>query len=268
MLFLTLISLGLAAGLVAAAADTGDSGSDADITRNTDGSEDVRLTGGTDVFLGADSGEDIGASGGDDLIFAEGGNDTVSGGSGGDLLFGQEGDDNLSGNEGDDYIADGRGSDTISGGSGNDTLVSGNFMSEDALAAEADAGNYNLSRADIDRILNITMDSDSDTEGDSVSGGTGEDYIYFGENDTVSGGAGQDSLIAGDWMTGGDAAVVTDYNGSEDRLIYWHDASEPDPVLSQADDGGDRIVYADGLPVLRLEGAAGREADVLLVART
>lgn len=274
MLLLTLLTIGIAGGLMAVAADDSDDETvSVDVTRNTDGDEEVQLTDDTDIFIGADSSETISALGEDDLVFGEGGNDTVFGGGGGDMLMGQEGDDSLSGDAGNDYLMDGGGQDTLSGGAGNDTIESGDFTDVDALSDQLDTGTIDLSDSSLSALMNISYASDSDAaDGDSVDGGSGNDVLIFGENDTVAGGSGSDLFYSGDWMDGGDAAVVTDFDPDDDVLIYSYDPSGPAPVMTQTDDGGDRIILADGVPVIRLSGYAGSSdvtaGDVLLAERS
>lgn len=274
MLFLTLITIGLAAGVMASLEDdTGDETIDIDVTRNPDGNEDVNLTEDHDLFLGASNGEEVTAGGGDDMVFGEGGDDTIHGGSGTDVLMGQEGDDSLSGGMGDDLLMDGSGSDTLSGGSGSDTIYSGDFTDVDALADQVSTGSIDLSDQALDALLDVSFDTDSDAaDGDVADGGSGNDVLVFGEADTVTGGSGSDLFFAGDWMSGGEAAVLEDFDPGEDVLLYSHDGTGADPVISHQDDGGDRVILADGVPVIRLVGHAGSTSvtagDVLLAERT
>ena len=73
----------------------------------------------------------------------------------------------------------------------------------------------------------------------------------------LTGGAGADTFVTGDWVKGEAATEITDFDASEDVLLFGYDETLPEPVLTMvAEDNGeggsDAIVMADGVEVIRL----------------
>jgi Ca2+-binding RTX toxin-like protein len=162
------------------------------------GAGNDRLTGGKDD-------DELYGEDGDDVLIGGEGNDTLDGGAGNDQLRGDDGDDTLIGGAGDDDLDGGRGADTLLGGDGNDHLAGG---------------------------------PDSDTAGNTLDGGDGDDSIEgSGGNDTIFGGAGND-IISG--------------NSGDDVI---HAGSGDDIVLGG--DGNDQIWGGDGND--KLEGGMGND---------
>ncbi|OCX61063.1 hypothetical protein BFP70_16565 [Thioclava sp. SK-1] len=141
--------------------------------------------------------------------YSQSSSSSIRGGSSGDSLYG---------GAGDDTIESGQGADTIDGGSGNDTLLYG------------EGGATSL-------------------DGDSVSGGDGDDYIddisggWWDYNDTLDGGAGNDTIYAG----GGDDLV---YGGSGNDLLHGENGNDTlyggdgnDTIWGGA---GNDLIYGDG----------------------
>jgi Ca2+-binding RTX toxin-like protein len=137
---------------------------------------------------------------GNDTIRGEFGNDLLRGGTGSDSLFGGVGNDSVFGGLGIDYVelGDGNdsfgnfddegGNDTVFGGAGNDYIIGGG---EDDMLYGGD-GNDTLSGgigSDSqfggagDDIFLVT----DDHAFDSIDGGTGRDYIAFGNFTTQNG---------------------------------------------------------------------------------
>jgi Ca2+-binding RTX toxin-like protein len=133
-----------------------------------DGSNQAdELTGGIgdDTLLGAGGDDELSGSSGNDVLEGSSGNDDLNGSTGNDRLYGGSGDDELSGSSGDDYLSGGSGVDDLSGGSGRDGLLGG-------------VG-----------------------DGDSVTGGSGQDRFLdwtntiFGDGETRTDVAAEDAVV-------------------------------------------------------------------------
>lgn len=235
--------------------DGGDGGSVEDFVGNAndneitgdDGDNTILGKNGNDLLDGGEGVDRIFGDGGNDTVDGGPGNDSVFGGNGSDLVIGGEGDDLLHGNRDGDFLIDTSGTDSLFGDKGDDLIVSsGNLLPDtenDALA-----------------VLTQQMDftTDADTEGDSVNGGAGNDFIIFGVDDTVTGGSGEDTFFAPSWLEPGEAATVTDFDPEEDRLIYSYHETQDEPEMTmrlvENEDGtSDVIVSANGSDVLRVQ---------------
>lgn len=120
---ITVLAVGLSAGVAVAAVGFGTQGRD--FFRGTNGPDVFYGRGGSDVVLGRASG---------DILYGGEGNDFVGGGSGtidGNVRFDRrgivvrvipDGKDTLYGGSGGDWLFAGSGNDVTYGGSGNDTL--------------------------------------------------------------------------------------------------------------------------------------------------
>ncbi|KIC29707.1 calcium-binding protein [Leisingera sp. ANG-M6] len=250
MEFLILLGIGLTIGGVAIALDDDDDEVQASSSEPTDG--DDRLSGST----------------GDDLILAGEGDDAVLGNEGDDRLFGAEGVDILLGGEGDDFmrggdaadlLIDGDGSDTLMGDAGDDVIIASGFLNDEAtsdLLANPPAG---ITESEILELLEIDFSQDTDTAGDEVSGGAGDDIIYFGSDDTVTGGGDGDTFVTGHWIEENGGAVITDFNPDEDQIVYGYDQNEGFPSLTletrEAEDGSmDAVLLHNGNEILTVIG--------------
>ncbi|WP_174144817.1 calcium-binding protein [Leisingera sp. ANG59] len=255
MEILLLLGIGLTIGGIALALDD-----------NDDGVEGEKVT-------GTEEDNDIAGGEGDDTVFAGDGIDIVDGNGGDDRLFGQDGEDLLVGGEGNDFlrggsdpdlIIDGTGSDTIYGDLGGDLIVSTSAVGSDQ-AVQAARDYIALEDPDDDIFLEPDWSADTDSDPDEIYAGYGDDTVIAGDGDIVSLGEGEDSIIVGDWIDAKDDAVtVTDFNTSEEVLVYSHDGQGPLPEFSvtRDDDGtgegqGSALVFADGVLVARLSGAGG-----------
>ncbi|WP_278921553.1 calcium-binding protein [Pseudophaeobacter profundi] len=235
---------------------TGASGDDEIVGDETDNT--ILGKNGTDNLDGGDGDDRVFGDGGHDTVQGGAGDDSVFGGHGNDLVMGGEDDDQSRGGRDDDVLIDATGTDTLHGDGGNDVIVASGTMDATAEAEflanpEPDNGIANL----LDQ-LQIDFSDDSDTEGDHVFGGSGDDTVIFGVNDTVTGGSGADTLLTASWLEGGDAATVTDFTPDEDRLIYAYDPADGEPDLSmemvENDDGtSDAVISANGAVVIRVE---------------
>jgi Ca2+-binding RTX toxin-like protein len=151
-------------------ADTNDDGTDDTVSyMDTDAGVTVDLEESTapddheDVinvehFIGSEKGDHVDGGAAANELKGGGGNDTLSGAAGNDMLDGGAGNDMLAGDDGIDTVKGGAGDDTISGGA--------------AVMIVADQ---------ID-----TIASESDGEGDVLTGGAGSDTFTWGDGDVVT----------------------------------------------------------------------------------
>jgi Ca2+-binding RTX toxin-like protein len=175
------------------------------------GNDTIAGDGGVDNLFGDDQNSDCDeadetadpAGDNTDAITGGAGNDNIYGGPERDQLEGQQGDDTICGNGGGDEILGGTGDDGVTGGTGDDNITGGT----DPLSGPG---------------------SDPVTEGDTLRGGSGRDYMLgddgtltrdgsnnvahvlattFDENDTMHGGPDDDFM----WGQGG----VDTMNGNE-----------------------------------------------------
>ncbi|HJV53156.1 MAG TPA: hypothetical protein VJ652_16935, partial [Noviherbaspirillum sp.] len=139
--------------------------------------------------------------------------DTLNGGSGNDLVIGNGGDDVINGSDGDDVLRGGAGNDTIDGGSGNDTA---DYSDETGdltvtLGAPGSSDGPTTGSDTLTDIENVTGGSGNDT----ITGGGGDNLLSGGAgNDSLDGGAGDDTLAGGsgnDTLTGGSGNDTADY---------------------------------------------------------
>ena len=132
-------------------------------------SDDARLvhSGGTVTLLNFTPGPVNGTTSSDNLSGLPW-NDTINGAAGDDLIQGLAGNDSLLGDVGDDTLAGGDGADTLLGGEGSD------FLSQGGETTPTSSGRG------------------FDAVGDSLSAGSGNDFIIASALDTVDGGLGDD----------------------------------------------------------------------------
>ncbi len=201
-----------------------------------------------DKNLGSHEDDLIDGAGGDDLLVGHSGDDTLIGADGADWLIGQNGNDQLTGGSGNDVLIGGQGHDLIDAGTGDDFVEAANVVDEEALAASLKTAS---SFSDIDFHYDLPGTSD---EGDMIELGAGNDTAVIGSNDTLTSGSGADEIVIGDWITAGEAAVITDFEQGEDVLIYSYDGSTSDPELILRHDSasGTTELRADERVIARL----------------
>lgn len=248
MLFLTLMSLGLAAGFLALGDSGSDDGTDGHSLEGTAGDDTIvggngddllaggngndllggldgsdNLTGGTgnDTEYGHGGDDLLQGEDGSDLIYGEEGDDTLLGGTGLDVLLGGAGDDQLSGNQQQDYLQGDSGQDTLLGGFGGDALHGG----AGADSVEGGSGNDLVNGGAIIFNSPVTGENAIDDFRDGHDPRSiGDSYtVIFDDKtaDTVNGGDGNDTLIGGadDTLTGGegqDEFVAGDWLSSDE----------------------------------------------------
>lgn len=241
-----------------------------DIIYGYNGEDTLHGNAGGDLLVGGVKADVIYGDGGNDQL--EGGldNDTLYGGTGIDYLVGGMGDDSLNGGEDPDLLDGGWGNDMLKGGAGEDilfdargadTLIGG---SESDIIASVDGVNsvdfVNAVFADTDArtIADLALDGHQALqEGDSVDGGEGDDILFFDGGDTVTGGAGADFFVTNSALTEQNgAAVITDYDESEDALVYLYDGGVlPDLQLTFTASGDAVLSDGNAGEVLRIENA-------------
>lgn len=177
-----------------------------------------------------------------DLLEGSWGADQVTAGDGQDTISGRAGDDLIYGNRDIDWIDGGSGEDTIFGGQNNGPETENNHQFARRLGIETIMGGGGN-----DYIY-------GNHGGDSIDGGSGDDFIFGGQdNDRLYGGAGSD-LIAGnkndDILSGGDGNDVLDGGSGNDLLI-----GGPGDDRLQGGDGHDEILGGLGADVI--DGGAG-----------
>lgn len=238
---------------------------------------------GNDLMLGGLGADDLAGFGGDDFILGEGGSDTLYGGAGRDLLSGGRFGDVLFGGTDADAVVGGAGDDLLYGGTGNDSLFAGTGRDtvfgddgDDVIdgvdpradipvdlvlsplldvlpGVLADRLGPDLGTRFEPRILKDLRSADTaEADGDVLSGGAGDDVIFFDMGDTVSGGDGADAFALV-YPAGSTPAVIEDYAPGEPiALILQGPPAGAISVAAQPD--GSAMVQLDGAAVLLLRG--------------
>ena len=222
------------------------------------GGGDDTLSGGagSDGLDGEDDNDNLDGGAGLDVLQGGYGNDYLEGGSGDDFLQGESNDDTLNGGADNDGLHGGNGADVLNGGSGNDLLNGASLGIDDALLEEwLDDFNSGQSTTSLGNDQTIIVD---DYIGDQLDGGEGQDTLIGGAFDVLTGGEGSDEFVAGDWSKSGYAATVTDFDSSDDMIVYRYDETDAEPTMtansSVNSDGTVNVeIFADGISVMMLE---------------
>lgn len=243
-------------------------GSGNDQINGLDGNDSIDGGAGNDRLFGANGNDTLEGGSGNDLLHGEAGQDSLAGGSGDDELFGHNGDDKLDGGDGNDTLQGGQGDDTLTGGDGDDGLM-GNYGNDSLNGGN---GQDTLFGGWGNDTVNGVEALPGDQAQDFLNGGGGDDRIIAGAGDIVTGGDGADSILVGNWISGGDAVEVTDFNPEEDQLVVaWDLDDNPNPEINVTEDTeapGTMRVSIDGSEVAVLNDAAGLTvADIALVNR-
>lgn len=169
----------------------------------------------------------VDAEAGDDIIRILGsvfselhggeGRDYLYGGSGRDIMWGGAGDDYISAGDGDDFLIGGFGSDLMNGGNGADVLAGGEFLP---------GLQHNGTEAfEYDTLKNIGSGWSQGTADTDLNSGYADD-ITDTERDTITGGSGGDWIICD--TTGASPDMVTDFHlGQNDKLTTLGSAVKP-----------------------------------------
>ena len=185
-----------------AAANTIDGGAGDDLLDGGAGNDTLIGGAGTDTATYANASGAVVVNLTTGVASGGAGNDTLSGI---ENLIGSSFSDTLTGNSAANVIEGGAGNDTIDGGAGNDTIIGGagtdtlSFASQTSssvgITVDMNAGTATGHGTDtFSEMENVTGGSGSDT----ITGDAGNNVINGGSrNDTISGGAGDDTLIGG-----------------------------------------------------------------------
>jgi len=196
------------------------------------------------------------------------------GGDGNDVILGGSGDDILRGGSGDDLIVDGDGADRLMGDTGDDVIIATSVLDPGALAdLIATQGLDPAQEVDLTS-LSIDFTNDTDSQGDQIFGGYGDDLILAGAGDTITAGEGLDDLILGDWIGDAGPATITDFSNMEDTLVYAYDGSGDAPEMTlehttdPSGDPQDTLLFANKVLVAVIEGMGDSFSldDVVLTA--
>jgi len=203
----------------------------------------------------------------DDLIVGDAGNDTITALAGNDILRGGTGDDLIDAGADDDRVFGNDGADTILGGAGNDFLrgSDGNDQIIDAEGADIIFGDLGddviMGSAFGDPTTPAALDfsTDTDTVGDQLDGGIGNDTIYAGLDDTLTGGDGNDTFVTSDIVAGATNITITDFDITQDVLFISVDPAAPSVLSITYSTGatptsGDASVLLDGDLVALVQG--------------
>lgn len=237
------------------------------LTAPADGNAALVGLGGNDSLEGSAFNDFIDGGAGDDQIFARPGNDTVLGQAGDDRLDAGLGNDIVHGGEGADVISANGGDDTVHGDAGDDELL-GNRGSDLLMGG---AGNDTLSGLERQEAYARNQRVDHQDGPDTLDGGDGDDELWLGKEDIATGGAGADRFVADHRGSLDDGLRdITDFNRDEDELIVMVNnppPGQPLPEITQevSEDGADRLLLADGQPIVRLIGAGAGGAVTLQV---
>lgn len=251
MEFLILLGIGLTIGGVAIALDDDDGVEEQGPSAEpSDGDDRLSGSSGDDLILAGE---------GDDALLGNEGDDRLFGAEGTDILIGGAGDDFLRGGDAADLLIDGDGADTIMGDAGDDVIFASGFLNEEATAGLLANPPAGITEAGIRDLLEFDFSEDADPEGDEVSGGAGNDAIFFGVDDTVSGGAGSDTFLTGHWTEENGGAEITDFDPDEDQIVYGYDRADGFPSLTlqarEAEDGSmDAVLFHNGSEILTVVG--------------
>ena len=242
------------------------------------GAGDDSVAGGTgdDTLLGQDGDDLLSGEAGDDSLDGSDGSDTLVGGDGNDVTFGRlgndlqlggAGDDELWGAQGEDLLIGDQGADTMIGGVGDDVLVG---VSLDLGTAPEDVVSPGeAEEEEIDLTVPPVLGDDTD-EGDTMSGGFGDDTFLIGSDDVVEGGEGDDAFILGDWIADDAPAQITDYEPGADVITISYDSAIENPVVDvTGNEDGDAIVSLNEQVLATITGAGETltAEDIVLIAR-
>lgn len=188
---------GLLLGDFGSSSNDEDGGVASDGNRSGEGEDQLDAPLDTNFFSLSEGDDTEDGTSSNDMIRGLQGDDTVTGGAGDDRVFLDAGDDvSINDNPGDDLTRGGAGDDIIADDQGADTLY-------------GDIG--------ADQISAIDQDNDP-SNADTLYGGYGNDTLSADEGDTVTGGAGQDAFRIV-FNNDGPPATLTDYAAGEEITL-------------------------------------------------
>jgi Ca2+-binding RTX toxin-like protein len=142
-------------------------------------------------------------------------NDTLTGSTVANAISGAAGDDSLTGGDGDDVLTGDDGNDTMIGGNGNDTINGGNNTDTVSFTGTTAAVLVDLS---VTTGQNTGVGTDTITNTENATGGTGADTLKGSTGDNVLNGADGNDILSGgdgnDTLTGGNGTDKADYSAA------------------------------------------------------
>ena len=144
----------------------------------------IGLAGGNDTFslgLVPTGTSSVAAGSGNDDVDGHPGTDNLNGGTGDDELWGASGTDTVNGRDGADDLEGGNGNDTVNGDEGNDKLDGDDNLGPGGEGADSLSGG-----AGNDTIRSKEPDNAPASVKDTVTCGTGQDFVIADLKDTVS----------------------------------------------------------------------------------
>ncbi|MEP5155251.1 MAG: hypothetical protein ABJQ89_19720, partial [Planktotalea sp.] len=105
----------------------------------------------------------------------------------------------------------------------------------------------------------------SDSDADTLDGGTGDDHIFLEAGDSGIGGTGLDTFYLDGDATPTATATIADYDAADDTIIVQHTGATA-PVVTVDTTGADAIISLDGTAVGTVTGNTTlTAADITLV---
>ena len=156
--------------------------------------------------------ENISGSAFNDFINGNNDANVLTGGDGGDALFGRGGDDIMLGGNGNDFLRGSDGADTLDGGAGYDRVSS--FVPTPTAGIHFDLNIQGVAQdtgQGMDTLIGIEHASGT-TLNDTLTGNSGDNWLWDGSDGVAGGGTGDDTL------TGGAGNDVLETGGGNDTL--------------------------------------------------
>ena len=188
----------------------------------TDSDANQEVMTGFERLRGTENADTILGTNGANVLIGNGGNDTIIGGNGNDTIDGGLGFDMIDGGLGDDYLIGSLQADTMDGGSGIDTAdFSGATNNQTMnLVTNVNIGGF----VHNDTLISIENVIGSATNGDTITGSSGDNIINgLGADDVLRGHHGDDTLSGGannDFLFGGTGADVLNGGAGLDWAMY------------------------------------------------
>ena len=230
--------------LLATAYDDTIQGGDAGETiEGRQGNDTIYGGAGNDFLYGNEGNDFIDGEGGFDTIKGGDGNDTIHGGDENDSLWGEAGNDNLYGYAGNDTLVGSLGNDIFYGGAGTNIAnysVLGGSITVDMDASSNQVSKYDGSNDDLTDVQIVYGTNHNDTlsggyninrqgrgGNDTITGGTGADYLYGNDGDDTLHGAGYNDRLYGG---SGDDTFIFNRGGGSDNIVNDDSTSTDDMV--------------------------------------
>lgn len=179
-----------------------------DYIDGAEGDDELLGQSGMDAIIGGGGNDSLDGGDGSDQLYGIDGDDVIDGGAGDDSLFGDVGDDQLRGGDDNDYLDGGQGENDIDGEDGSDAVVYWNEV-EGVFVDLSEGVGENSTRTDhlmgVENVygssLNDVIYGDDEANfidglagADVLSGGDGNDEIWWFQGDQIWGGEGSDLI--------------------------------------------------------------------------